>query len=175
MRAESTDRAGDRMREALLGPLTPREVWGALQWILSQGDGGAAHQPKVTLLLSVHRGSEPRQSIIRIQVSTHRAWLHQTLDLLTPEPGFLAVIMLRQHAFAPFSFLHLPLLCTHPKVLFILLWGRSVPGTFRVTPFSLPKRLKMLAPSPFQRDHCKQNSQQNLRPSHPPLHDKLLH
>ena len=97
---------------------------GALQRILSQGDGGAADQPKVTLLLSVHWGPEPRQSIIRIQVSTHRTWLHQSLDLLTREPRFLAVITLRQHAFAPFSFLHLPLLCMHPKVLFILLWGR---------------------------------------------------
>ena len=102
--------------------------------------------------------------------------------LVTPEPGLInsgaqvvVVIILRQHAFAPFSFLYLPLLCTHPKVLFISLWGRSVPGTFWVTPSSLPKRLKMLAPSPLQKDHCKQNSQQNLRPSHPLLHNKLLH
>lgn len=102
--------------------------------------------------------------------------------LATPEPGLInsgaqvvVVIILRQHAFAPFSFLYLPLLCTHPKVLFISLWGRSVPGTFWVTPSSLPKRLKMLALSPLQKDHCKQNSQQNLRPSHPLLHNKLLH
>lgn len=124
---------------------------------------------------------EPRQLSIRMQVSKHctnvpsGTWI----PIYSLESRFFAMIALKQCAWHVSCFG----VCSCAAHI---LWGqfgiRNIPSCWQwpcsrmshSTIFTARKTLKTLPPSPFQRDHCKPNSQQNLRPNPPPLHNELL-